>query len=68
MASSGIDPAIFEHLQAKIDDEGRIRDVLVIVPLYPHLAEQSQELKDIIQQLEKQGVPAIPSASRTSRI
>lgn len=25
--SSNIDPVIFEHLQAKIDEEGRIRDV-----------------------------------------
>lgn len=39
MTASNIDPAIFEHLQAKIDEEGRIKD----------------ELKDIIQQLEKQG-------------
>lgn len=28
-----VDPAIFEHLQTKIDDEGQIRDVCVLLPL-----------------------------------
>lgn len=32
MTASNIDPAIFEHLQAKIDEEGRIKDVDEILP------------------------------------
>ena len=63
MASSNIDPAIFEHLQAKIDEEGRIRDVNPISCSSFHLTEPIiQELKDIIQQLEKQGRGAMDSA------
>jgi hypothetical protein len=27
MAASNIDPSIFEHLQAKIDEDGKVKDV-----------------------------------------
>jgi len=39
VGSPSVNPAIFQHLQDKIDEEGKVRD----------------ELKDIIQTLEKQG-------------
>ena len=41
-----IDPAIFEHLQSKIDEDSKVRE----------------ELRNILQDLEKQGIqyPHIP--------
>ncbi len=41
MASNDMNAAIFEHLQAKIDEEGRIRDVNVVLSSYSHIAEPS---------------------------
>ena len=38
-APAMVDPAIFEHLQAKIDEDSYVRD----------------ELRDILKTLEKQG-------------
>lgn len=55
MASGNIDPVIFEHLQAKIDEEGKTKDVNVVLSSSYHIAEPSQELKNIVQQLERQG-------------
>jgi hypothetical protein len=68
MASSNIDPAIFEHLQAKIDEEGRIRDVnLILLSSVISIVKPDQELKAIIQQLEKQGLLAMSPCDANSR-
>jgi hypothetical protein len=64
MAATSINSAIFQHLQEKIDEEGKIREVKVALSPYFHIAEQCQGLKDIIQQLEKQGLPAMETSAR----
>lgn len=48
-----VDPAIFEDLQARVDEDTAVRDVSAPVDLQDIPLTESQELKDIIQALEK---------------
>lgn len=55
-SSPNVDPAIFQFLQDKIDEEGKIRDVPESLKNSSQIMlKSSQELKEIIQTLEKQG-------------
>jgi hypothetical protein len=53
--SGMVDPAIFEDLQARVDEDTAIRDVSAL-PSIPHgiILIGAQEMRDIIQTLEKQ--------------
>jgi len=53
-----VNPAIFEDLQARVDEDSNVRDVRDRpVCLNSHNLNIQQELREIIQTLEKQGQP-----------
>jgi len=61
MAAEGmIQGGIFEDLQKKIDEDTRIKDVRGLRQISSHAKfdqHQRQALRDIVQTLEKQGMP-----------
>jgi hypothetical protein len=55
MASTGVNPAIFQDLQTRIDGDGAVREVMSAQgEAREHALTTRQELRDIVQALEKQ--------------